>query len=66
MAKVCELCAKKTVVGNNRSHSNRATKRKFFPNLFKKRLYSTGMQMFVTLKVCSRCIKTVAKQTAAR
>lgn len=66
MAKVCELCAKRTQVGNNRSHSNRATKRKFLPNLFKKRLYSTAMQMFVTLKVCSRCIKTVAKQTAAK
>lgn len=66
MAKVCELCSKKTQVGNNRSHSNRATKRKFQPNVFTKRLYSTAMQMFVKLKVCSRCIKTVAKQTAGK
>ena len=38
MSRVCEVTGKKTAVGNNRSHSMRATKRKFYPNLFYKKI----------------------------
>ena len=33
MSRICVSCGKKPAVGNNRSHSNRATKRRFEPNL---------------------------------
>ncbi|MGB0424832.1 MAG: 50S ribosomal protein L28, partial [Flavobacteriales bacterium] len=39
MARVCQLTGKKVMVGNNVSHSKRRTKRRFYPNLIKKRFY---------------------------
>ena len=33
MARVCDLTGKRTRVGNNVSHANNKTKRKFYPNL---------------------------------
>ena len=38
--KVCEITGKVAVIGNNVSHSNRKTKRKFSPNLKTKRFWS--------------------------
>ena len=38
--KVCEITGKSSVIGNNVSHSNRKTKRKFNPNLKTKRFWS--------------------------
>ena len=37
MSRVCDLTGKKALSGNNVSHSNRKTKRRFYPNLQKKR-----------------------------
>ncbi|HIE16164.1 MAG TPA: 50S ribosomal protein L28, partial [Bacteroidales bacterium] len=39
MSKVCQITGKKSITGNNVSHSHHKTKRKFHPNLFKKRFY---------------------------
>ncbi len=63
MAKVCELCSKQTATGNNRSHSRRATKRKFFPNLFSKNIFIQEIGAFLRMRICARCIKTVAKHS---
>ncbi|MBI2477043.1 50S ribosomal protein L28 [Candidatus Uhrbacteria bacterium] len=59
MGKVCELCARKGLVGNNRSHSNIATKRRQEVNLQVKRI--DGVRM----RVCARCIRSRSKQQAA-
>lgn len=55
MAKVCEKCGRGTQTGNQRSHSNIATLRKFAVNLQKKKVDGK------TIKVCSRCLKKMAK-----
>ena len=39
MSRVCQITGKKVMVGNNVSHSNRKTKRKFYPNLQTKKFY---------------------------
>lgn len=39
MSRVCEITGKKVMVGNNVSHSQRKTKRRFYPNLQRKRFY---------------------------
>ena len=39
MSRVCEITGKKAIVGNNVSHSNIRTKRKFNPNLHTKKFY---------------------------
>jgi len=41
MARICEVTGKKTRVGNTRSHSMRATKRRYYPNIFYKNIKDT-------------------------
>ena len=55
MAKVCSSCGKGPSFGNNRSHSMRATPRRFDPNLQKVRIMvgSTPTRAYV----CTRCLK---------
>lgn len=47
--------------GNNVSHSNRKTKRRFLPNLHKKRFYIPELDKWVTLKVSSAALRTINK-----
>lgn len=58
MAK-CETCGKIPSFGNNRSHSLKATRRKFKPNLQTIRLFENGKSVRKTL--CTKCIKALAK-----
>jgi large subunit ribosomal protein L28 len=58
---ICESCGKKTTFGHNRSHSMRATKRKFKPNLQKVSVYENGQTVRKTL--CTRCIRTLVKSS---
>jgi len=48
MSRVCELTGKRTVAGNNVSHSKRRTKRKFYPNLHKKKFFIPEVDRWVT------------------
>jgi large subunit ribosomal protein L28 len=49
------------MVGNNVSHANNRTKRRFLPNLQKKRIWVQELNRFVTVKLSARAIKTIAK-----
>ena len=61
MARVCQLTGKKMMVGNNVSHSNRRTKRRFLPNLIKKRFFIPETGEWVTLKVATSTLRTINK-----
>ena len=61
MARVCDLTGKRPQVGNNVSHANNKTKRKFYPNLQKKRFYVPEEDAWITLKVSTSAIKTINK-----
>ena len=61
MAKVCDLTGKKPITGNHVSHSNRKTKRRFFPNLQTKRFFIPETNEWVTLKVSTSAIRTINK-----
>jgi large subunit ribosomal protein L28 len=61
MARVCQITGKRTQVGNNVSHANNKTKRKFYPNLQKKRFYVPEEDRWITLKVSAKAIKTINK-----
>lgn len=61
MSKVCQVSGKRTRVGNNVSHSNIKTKRKFFPNLQKKRFYIPEEDKWITLKVSTSTLRTINK-----
>ena len=56
MAQICALCGKKPAVGNNVSHANNKTKRRFSPNLQRVRARLDGRVQRV--RVCTRCIRS--------
>lgn len=55
MARVCYVCGRGPSVGNNVSHANNRTKRRWLPNLNRVRIVEDGEVRRV--RVCSRCIK---------
>lgn len=59
MSRVCQLTGKRPISGNNVSHSNTRTKRRFLPNLQKKRFYIPETDQWVTLKVSSKAIRNI-------
>jgi large subunit ribosomal protein L28 len=61
MARVCQITGKRPQVGNNVSHANNKTKRRFYPNLQKKRFYIPEEDRWITLKVSTKAIKTINK-----
>lgn len=61
MARVCQLTGKRMMVGNNVSHSNRKTKRRFYPNLITKRFHLPSEDKWVTLKISTQALRTVNK-----
>ena len=61
MSRVCEITGKKVMVGNNVSHANRKTKRRFYPNLQRKRFYIPEEDRWVTLRVSAKAIRTISK-----
>ena len=56
MAKVCEVCGKKPITGNNVSHSHHKTRRRWLPNLQRVRAQVNGAVK--RIKVCTNCLKT--------
>ena len=61
MARVCQITGKRPQVGNNVSHSNNKTRRRFLPNLQKKRFYLPEEDKWITLKVSASAIRTINK-----
>ena len=62
MSRVCQLTGKKVVSGNNVSHSNKNTKRKFYPNLQTKKFYIPEEDKWVTLKVSTSALRNINKK----
>ena len=61
MSKICQVTGKKVMVGNNVSHSKRRTKRRFYPNLFKKKFYLPEEDRWISLTVSAAGIRTINK-----
>ena len=62
MSRVCQITGKKAMVGNNVSHSNKKTKRKFNVNLVKKRFFIPEENKWVTLKLSTSAIRNINKK----
>ena len=65
MARVCQVTGKKPIVGNSVSHSNIKTKRRFLPNLQKKRFFFAEEDRWVYLKVSTDALRTINKNGLA-
>ena len=61
MSRTCQLTGKKSMVGNNVSHSLNRTKRRFNANLIKKRFYIPEEDKWITLKISTSALKTINK-----
>ncbi len=61
MSRVCQLTGKRPITGNNVSHSNARTKRRFLPNLHTKKMFIPETGTWVTLKICSTALRTINK-----
>ena len=59
MSRVCDLTGKRAMVGNNVSHSNRRTRRRFMPNIQNVTLLSDILGHGVSLKISASAIRTV-------
>ena len=61
MARRCELTGKGVLVGNNVSHANNKTKRRFMPNIQSRRLYSEALGETVRVKIALNTLRTIDK-----
>ena len=62
MSKVCQVTGKRPVTGNNISHSNIKTKRRFEPNLHHHRFWVESEKRFVRLRVSSKGMRIIDKK----
>jgi len=56
MAFKCEICGKKPISGNSYSHSHKASKRLFKPNLQRHKIILNGKK--TTAYICTTCLKS--------
>ena len=62
MARRCALTGKETQFGHNVSHSKRRTNRRFAPNIQSVSLHSEALGRSVSLRICTRALRTVLKK----
>jgi large subunit ribosomal protein L28 len=63
MARVCEVCGKHPSMGNNVSHANNKTRRRWYPNLQSVRAKVEGTVR--RIRVCTSCLRSGKVQKAA-
>ena len=61
MAKVCQVTGKKPMVGNNVSHANNKTKRRFLPNLQNRRFWVESENRWVRLRLTKAGLRLIDK-----
>lgn len=59
MSRVCAVTGKKPMSGNNVSHANNRTRRRFLPNLQDVSLYSEALGRAVKLRVSTHGLRTI-------
>jgi large subunit ribosomal protein L28 len=62
MSRVCQVTGKGPLTGNNVSHANNKTRRRYLPNLQSHRIWVDSEQRFVTLRVSCRGLRIIDKR----
>ncbi|OGU58822.1 MAG: 50S ribosomal protein L28 [Ignavibacteria bacterium GWF2_33_9] len=62
MARRCEISGISAMSGNNVSHANNRTRRRFLPNLQTKKVWLADEKRFVTIKATARVFRTIDKK----
>ena len=61
MSKICQVTGKRPISGNNVSHANKKTKRRFLPNIQERSFWIPEENKYVKLKVSARGIRLIDK-----
>jgi len=61
MSRVCQVTGKRPMVGNNVSHANNKTRRRFLPNLKHHRFWVESENRFVRLRVSTKGMRIIDK-----
>ena len=62
MARVCQVTGKRPMVGNNVSHANNKTKRRWLPNLQYRRFWVETENRWVRLRITSAGLRLIDKK----
>jgi large subunit ribosomal protein L28 len=62
MSRVCQVTGKRPVTGNNVSHANNRTKRRFLPNLQHHRFWVESENRFVRLRISAKAMRIIDKK----
>lgn len=62
MTRICQVTGKKPMVGNNVSHANNKTKRRFLPNLHHHRFWVESENRWVRLRVSAKGMRIIDKK----
>ncbi len=62
MSRVCDVTGKRPITGNNVSHANNKTKRRFLPNLHRHRFWVPSEKRHVRLRVSSKGMRIIDKK----
>ena len=62
MARVCQVTGKKPMVGNNVSHANNKTKRRFLPNLQYRNFWVESENRWIRLRISNAALRTIDKK----
>lgn len=61
MSRVCQVTGKGPISGNNVSHANNKTRRRYLPNLHYRRLWVESEQRWVSLRISSHGLRIIDK-----
>ena len=62
MSKVCQVTGKRPIVGNNVSHANNKTKRRFLPNLQYRKFWVESENRWIRLRISNAALRTIDKK----
>ena len=61
MSRVCQVTGKRPMTGNNVSHANNRTRRRFLPNLHTQRFWVASENRWVRLRVSTKGLRIIDK-----
>jgi large subunit ribosomal protein L28 len=62
MSRVCQVTGKKPILGNNVSHANNKTRRRFLPNLQYRRIWVESENRWVSLRISQAGLRTIDRK----
>ena len=61
MSRVCQITGKRPMSGNNVSHANNRTRRRFLPNLHSQRFWLESEKKYVKLRISHQGLRIIEK-----